>query len=120
MSAMNPPLINHPFSPPPPPLKPAVPTTVNPGLVVFVPSFAYEQQLVSRWTSTGLWSRLGRVKHLFHEPREASELDQLLREYAAAIEANFDAHPSDTSPSEGGADPRAAGKSISRPILPIC
>ena len=60
------------------------------GVVVFVPSFQYEAQLVARWQLSGLWARLNAVKPLFREPRAAAELDPLLKEYAAAIRGDGD------------------------------
>ena len=60
------------------------------GVVVFVPSFQYEAQLVARWQLSGLWARLDAVKPLFREPRAAAELDPLLKEYAAAIRGDGD------------------------------
>ena len=59
--------------------------TVPHGVVVFVPSFQYEAQLVARWQLSGLWARLNAVKPLFREPRAAAELEPLLKEYAATI-----------------------------------
>ena len=58
------------------------------GLVMFVPSFQYEEQLVARWQHTGLWSRLSSLKTPFREPRAAADLDECLKRYAAAIAAN--------------------------------
>ena len=60
------------------------------GVVVFVPSFQYEAQLVARWQLSGLWARLNAIKPLFREPRAAAELDPLLKEYAAAIRGDGD------------------------------
>jgi len=53
--------------------------TVPDGVVVFVPSFQYETQLVERWQATGAWRRLGELKALFREPRQAADLDQARR-----------------------------------------
>ena len=64
----------------------AVARRVPAGVVVFVPSFQYEAQLVARWQASGLWRRLHAIKPLFREPRAAADLDALLKEYAAAIQ----------------------------------
>ena len=56
------------------------------GVVVFVPSFGYEEQLVARLIASGVWGKLAQLKKLFREPREASELDRVLRAYSTAIE----------------------------------
>jgi chromosome transmission fidelity protein 1 len=45
--------------------------------------------VVSHWQASGVWAQLGRLKRLYREPREASELDAVLKSYAAAIEATF-------------------------------
>ena len=63
------------------------------GVVVFVPSFGYEEELVGHWQASGLWARLGQLKALYREPREASELDKLLKAYSATIEASFGEQP---------------------------
>jgi len=63
--------------------------SVPDGIVVFLPSFGYEEQVVSHWQASGVWAQLGRLKRLYREPREASELDAVLKSYAAAIEATF-------------------------------
>jgi len=67
----------------------AVCASVPDGVVVFVPSFSYEEALVARWQQTGAWSQLKARKALFREPRQANELDAVLKAYSAAIEANY-------------------------------
>jgi chromosome transmission fidelity protein 1 len=56
------------------------------GVVVFVPSFQYEAQLVARWESTGLWARLDAVKKTFREPRAAADVEEVLAAYSDAID----------------------------------
>ena len=89
-------------------------SVVPDGIVAFVPSFAYEEQLVAHWQRTGLWSKLARLKVLYREPREASELDAVLKSYARTIEENFAGGPACQSRAarDGGApssSPRAGG-----------
>jgi chromosome transmission fidelity protein 1 len=56
-------------------------------MVVFVPSYSYEEQLVARWTETGLLARLGKRKVVIREPRGgAGKLDTVLDLYAKACE----------------------------------
>eukprot|EP00908_Phaeocystis_cordata_P011479 Transcript_22385.p2 GENE.Transcript_22385~~Transcript_22385.p2 ORF type:complete len:431 (-),score=160.25 Transcript_22385:290-1582(-) len=80
----------------------AVARRVPDGVVVFVPSFQYEAQLVARWKASGLWERLDRVKPLFREPRASSDLDALLKSYAAAIHGEGEA--GEASGGGGGGD----------------
>jgi chromosome transmission fidelity protein 1 len=56
------------------------------GLVIFVPSFQYEAQLVARWESTGLWAQLDAVKKTFREPRAAADVEAVLAAYSDAID----------------------------------
>lgn len=56
------------------------------GLVIFVPSFQYEAQLVARWESTGLWAQLDAVKKMFREPRAAADVEAVLAAYSDAID----------------------------------
>ena len=62
--------------------------TVPDGIVVFVPSFQYEAQVVGRWQASATWHRLAQLKSVFREPRSAGEADKVLKDYAAAIETN--------------------------------
>jgi chromosome transmission fidelity protein 1 len=54
------------------------------GMVVFVPSYSYEEQLVARWEETGLLKRIGKRKVVIREPRGAGKLDTVLDAYAKA------------------------------------
>ena len=38
--------------------------TVPDGVVVFVPSFGYEEQLVAHWQASGVWNQLARLKKM--------------------------------------------------------
>ena len=68
-------------------------TLVPAGLVVFLPSFDYEAAVWTRWRTlppgaaagaTTIAAQLERRKRVFREPRTASEVDTVLRDYAAA------------------------------------
>jgi len=54
------------------------------GLVVFFPSYAYEREVHSRWSFTGLLAKLREKKKVVREPRAAAEVDQVLDVYGAA------------------------------------
>jgi chromosome transmission fidelity protein 1 len=64
--------------------------TVPDGVVAFFPSYDYLAQVVSVWSrlplEQSISSRLSRTKPIFQESRAAA-VDELLREYAAAVDA---------------------------------
>ena len=53
---------------------------------------------MSRWQADGTWSKLQAVKRVFREPREAADLDSVLKAYALTIEGSF---PSETGSPRG-------------------
>ncbi|TKA54307.1 hypothetical protein B0A53_03400 [Rhodotorula sp. CCFEE 5036] len=53
------------------------------GMVVFVPSYDFLDQIQSRWEKTGARQRLAAKKEVFWEPKSSAEVDAVLREYAA-------------------------------------
>lgn len=55
------------------------------GVVVFLPSFEYEQQLHSAWKSSGILDKIQRKKFLFREPRDAASVEITLHKYKEAI-----------------------------------
>lgn len=57
------------------------------GLVVFFPSYAYEQEVHSRWSSSGLLAKLREKKKVLREPRSTAEVDKVLDVYGAAAKA---------------------------------
>ena len=73
---------------------------------MFLPSFSYEEQLAAHWKASGVWGRLGLLKKLFREPREASELDAVLKAYSQTMEANFE--PAGAAAGAGPGRPRGA------------
>ncbi|GAX13430.1 chromosome transmission fidelity protein 1 [Fistulifera solaris] len=48
------------------------------GVVVFVSSYQYEAQLVSRWRKTHVWDKLEQLKHLHREPKLQNQVDSTL------------------------------------------
>ncbi|KAL1503232.1 hypothetical protein AB1Y20_011288 [Prymnesium parvum] len=60
------------------------------GVIVFIPSFQYEAQLVAHWQADGTWGALAQRKRLFREPREACDVDALLAAYSAAIDSSYE------------------------------
>ncbi|PWN40758.1 DNA repair helicase [Ceraceosorus guamensis] len=57
------------------------------GLVVFLPSYAFLESATRRWKESGALNRLGNKKKIFFEPKNATDVDRLLEEYRAAIDA---------------------------------
>jgi len=61
-------------------------STVTPGgLVVFLPSYAYEEKLMTRWRESNLLSKLRSKKSIFSEPKQAKDVEATLQAYSAAI-----------------------------------
>ncbi|KAF5403806.1 ATP dependent RNA helicase DDX11 [Paragonimus heterotremus] len=54
------------------------------GVVVFLPSYDYQQTICSHWESSGLLSRLNQHKRVFREPKHASALNQVMQAYKNA------------------------------------
>ncbi|NXN13715.1 DDX11 helicase, partial [Indicator maculatus] len=55
------------------------------GVVCFFPSYDYEKQVYAHWEKTGLLTRLAAKKKVFQEPKQASQVEQVLVEYAKCI-----------------------------------
>ena len=55
------------------------------GVVVFLPSYDYEQTVVKRLTSTGQLSKIESKKKIFREPKSTADLDKVLAEYATSV-----------------------------------
>lgn len=55
------------------------------GLVVFLPSFDYEQQLYSAWKCTGILEKLQKKKALFREPKDAASVELTLQDYKETV-----------------------------------
>ncbi|XP_048868858.1 ATP-dependent DNA helicase DDX11 isoform X2 [Brienomyrus brachyistius] len=56
------------------------------GLVCFFPSYEYERRVLAHWNSTGVLARLAARKKIFQEPRKASQVEQVLKEYSRCIQ----------------------------------
>lgn len=79
------------------------------GLVVFLPSYKFLDDVVARWKTTqasaNTWTRLTARKKIFLEPKEASEVDAVLQAYSSAIhqQQQTTSSSSSSSSSSGGA-----------------
>lgn len=56
-------------------------------MVVFVPSYAFLNTVVSVWEKSGLMERLRAKKKVFSEPQESGDVDAVLRDYAAEVQS---------------------------------
>ena len=59
------------------------------GVVLFLPSYTYEEQLHNFWESKGYIEKIEKKKKVFREPRNTGDTDAVLDEYAANIKLNF-------------------------------
>ncbi|WVW82792.1 hypothetical protein I302_104803 [Kwoniella bestiolae CBS 10118] len=55
------------------------------GVVVFLPSYAFLDKVITVWGNSGLTSKLGEKKSLFFEPQTSGDVESTLRDYALAI-----------------------------------
>lgn len=55
------------------------------GMVVFVPSYSFLHAVMGAWENSKLLKRLEGKKKVFTEPKETSEVENVLREYTAAV-----------------------------------
>jgi len=60
-------------------------TMVPSGVVVFLPSYDYEQTVVKRLTATGQLGKIEAKKKIFREPKSTADLDKVLADYATAV-----------------------------------
>ncbi|XP_061917203.1 ATP-dependent DNA helicase DDX11 isoform X1 [Entelurus aequoreus] len=56
------------------------------GVVCFFPSYDYSRRVVSHWESSGVLSRLANKKKIFHEPKKANQVEQVLGEFSRCIQ----------------------------------
>ncbi|KAI9019056.1 helicase C-terminal domain-containing protein [Hyaloraphidium curvatum] len=63
-------------------------TIVPAGMVCFFVSYAYMESVVRRWSETETIKRLEKRKRVFFEPRDAGQVDAMLREYATHVAAS--------------------------------
>jgi len=56
--------------------------TVPAGVVVFLPSYAYEAHLVRHWKQSGVWQDLQKAKKVHREPKSSQQLELALNAYS--------------------------------------
>uniref|UniRef100_A0A7S4UFP6 ATP-dependent helicase C-terminal domain-containing protein n=4 Tax=Ditylum brightwellii TaxID=49249 RepID=A0A7S4UFP6_9STRA len=52
------------------------------GLIVFLPSYSYEDHLVNRWKKIGLLDQLSRKKSVHREPKSSADLEAAMSKYS--------------------------------------
>ncbi|KAI0710304.1 DNA repair helicase [Cerioporus squamosus] len=55
------------------------------GMVVFVPSYGFLHAVTEKWRSGGVLDKLNAKKKVFSEPQDSTQVESILRDYAAAI-----------------------------------
>ncbi|XP_022641713.1 ATP-dependent DNA helicase DDX11 [Vigna radiata var. radiata] len=60
-------------------------TVVPEGIVVFFPSFDYENRVYEHWESSGILERITKRKRIFREPRNNMDVESVLKEYKDTI-----------------------------------
>lgn len=56
------------------------------GVVVFLPSYQFLDDVTKRWKENGLWQRLAGRKEILIEPKASSDVDVVLKTFTAGIE----------------------------------
>ncbi|KAK7381645.1 hypothetical protein VNO80_00191 [Phaseolus coccineus] len=60
-------------------------TVVPEGIVVFFPSFDYENSVYEHWESSGILERITKRKRVFREPRNNMDVESVLKEYKDTV-----------------------------------
>ncbi|XP_014208174.1 ATP-dependent DNA helicase DDX11 [Copidosoma floridanum] len=55
------------------------------GIVVFLPSYSYEELLFKHLETSGVLTKIGTKKSIFREPKSTTQVNQVLEKYASAI-----------------------------------
>jgi len=58
------------------------------GMVTFFPSYSFLNAVLAEWTANGTMARFKAKKKVFLEPQEATDVEGVLRDYAAACHAS--------------------------------
>lgn len=58
------------------------------GVVVFFPSYRFEENAVHRWQTTKQYEQIQAKKAIFREPKKSDELAEVLMQYSTACNRN--------------------------------
>ncbi|XAR50639.1 RNA helicase [Bertholletia excelsa] len=87
------------------------------GIVVFFPSFDYEEQVYDAWKASGILARIAKKKHVFREPRKNTHVAVVLEEYKRIIDGSSSRDlKADSSPQNGAILLAVVGGKISEGI----
>mmetsp|Transcript_61311 Transcript_61311/g.99190 ORF Transcript_61311/g.99190 Transcript_61311/m.99190 type:complete len:266 (-) Transcript_61311:121-918(-) len=78
------------------------------GVVLFLPSYSYEDQLYKFWESKGYIEKIEKKKKVFREPRSTTDTDAVLDEFAESINQNFARAPDTTTASSSSSSSSTA------------
>ncbi|KAK7097155.1 ATP-dependent DNA helicase DDX11-like [Littorina saxatilis] len=56
------------------------------GVVIFFPSYDYEQRVSAHWQQSGVLARLEAKKKIFREPKNAVQVEHVLSQYSSVIQ----------------------------------
>lgn len=79
------------------------------GIVVFFPSYRFEDAAVRRWHATTLFADIDARKPLFREPKDSDELARVLADYSAAC----------TAPASSSESSRSSARSTGAMLLSV-
>jgi len=60
------------------------------GIVVFVPSYDYEERIFTHLQAAGFMSKISQKKSVFREPRKSHDSDKILQDYSRAVRMGKD------------------------------
>eukprot|EP00047_Mylnosiga_fluctuans_P018133 m.67323 g.67323 ORF g.67323 m.67323 type:complete len:850 (-) comp7449_c0_seq1:401-2950(-) len=60
------------------------------GVVVFFPSYDFEQRVHALWQGAGILAKMQAKKHVLREPRRGGSTDNILREYSRCVDDHTD------------------------------
>lgn len=63
--------------------------SVPDGIVIFFPSYTYEDQVFKRWEKEGMIVKIQRQKKFLREPRSGNDAAEVLDEYKKIIDQNY-------------------------------
>jgi chromosome transmission fidelity protein 1 len=67
-----------------------VTSVVPDGVVLFLPSYSYEEELFQFWLAKGYIDKIEKKKKVLREPRESANTDAVLEEFAHHINNNYE------------------------------
>lgn len=63
-----------------------VSNVVSGGIICFFPSYEYEKTVYAHWEQAGFLQKIGAMKKIFREPKQANQVEKMLQEYTLFIQ----------------------------------